>query len=109
MSREFAGTLSERISIERPVTSRTAMGLQEAGWEPVCRCLAAISLDGAGPEAEAMTLSAMPRYRVTIRKRDGITIEQRIRWKERLLMVRQLLEDPVAKDRMLMRCEEIRA
>ena len=106
---EFAGTLTERITIERPAGARDAMGLPQTGWEPVCSCLAAIIPETPGPEAEAMALSAMPRFRVTIRKRDGIAIDQRIRWKARLLTIRQLLEDPRAKDRITLRCEEVRS
>ncbi|HKP35123.1 MAG TPA: head-tail adaptor protein [Sphingomicrobium sp.] len=106
---EFAGTLRERVIIERPISSRNAMGLQEPGWEEVSRCLAAVVLETVGPESEAQALSAMPRYRVTIRKRDGVGLDQRIRWKSRSLMVRQLLDDPRAKDRIVMRCEEVRA
>ncbi len=106
--REFAGTLRERIIIERPVGARTPMGLQQSAWETVCRCLAAILPEGAGAESEAMALSAMPRFRVVIRKRDGVAIDQRIKWNKRLLVIRQLLDDPRAKDRIVMRCEEVR-
>ena len=105
---EFAGTLRERIVIEKPVSSRNALGLQEPGWEEVCRCLAAVAPDGIGPQSEAQALSAMPLYRVTIRQREGVAIGQRISWKGRRLMVRQLLEDPRLKDRMIMRCEKVR-
>ena len=35
MSGEFAGTLRERVIIERPIALRNAMGLQEPGWEQV--------------------------------------------------------------------------
>jgi SPP1 family predicted phage head-tail adaptor len=105
---EFTGTLRERVTIERPISVRNAMGLQEPGWETVCSCLASIVLDSVGPEAEAQALSAMPRYRVTIRMRDAIAIDQRINWSGRKLMVRQLLDDPRAKDRITMRCEEVR-
>lgn len=108
MSAEFAGTLCERIVIERPVTSRNAMGLQESGWETVARCLAGIVGEGAGSEREGMALSAMQRFRVTIRTREGIAIDQRVLWKGRVLMVRQLLFDPRAKDRLTLRCEEVR-
>lgn len=108
MSGEFAGTLRERVAIDRPVAVRNAMGLQEPGWEPVCRCLASVTLESVGPESEAQALSAMPRYRVTIRKRDGIALDHRISWNARKLMVRQLIEDPGAKDRLTMRCEEVR-
>lgn len=106
---EFAGKLRERINIDRPTTMRTSTGLQEAGWEPVCRCLAAIELEGVGPESEGQALSAMPRLRVTIRRRAGIAIDQRIRWGSRTLMIRQMLDDPRFSDRLMLRCEELRA
>lgn len=106
---EFAGKLRERITVERPTTMRTPTGLQEAGWEPVCRCLAAIELEGVGPESEGQALSAMPRLRVTIRRRTGIAIDQRIRWGSRTLMIRQMLDDPRFPERLVLRCEELRA
>ena len=105
---EFAGTLNERIIIERAVGERTPTGVQRSAWETVCSCLAAIALEGAGAEAEGQALSAMPRFRVTVRRRDGIGIDQRISWRGRLLMVRQMLDDPREKDRIVMRCEEVR-
>ena len=108
MSGEFAGTLKERILIERPSSERTAMGLRSAGWETVARCLAAIEPEGVGPEAEAQALSAMPRFRVSIRWREGVAIDQRVRWGNRVLMIRQLLDDPRRKERIVMRCEEAR-
>jgi len=108
MSGEFAGTLRERIVIERAISLRNAMGLQEPGWEQVCRCLASVTLESVGAESEAQSLSAMPRYRVTIRRRDGVSIDQRVIWNSRKLMVRQLLDDPRDKDRLTMRCEEVR-
>jgi head-tail adaptor len=108
MSGEFAGTLRERVLIERAVSTRNAMGLQEPGWEQVCRCLASVGLESVGAESEGQALSAMPKYRVTIRKRDGIAIDQRVTWNGHNLMVRQLLDDPRQKDRIAMRCEEVR-
>lgn len=106
---EFAGTLRERIAIERAISVRNAMGLQEPGWEEVCRCLASIALESVGPQSEGQALSAMPRFRVTIRARDGIALDQRISWNGRKLVVRQLLDDPRSRDRITMRCEEVRA
>lgn len=109
MSAEFAGTLRERILIERPISSRNAMGLQEPGWEKVCRCLASVTLESVGAESEAQALSAMPRFRVTIRQREGIALDQRITWNGKTMVVRQLADDPRAKDRITMRCEEVRS
>ena len=106
---EFAGTLRERVLIERPISLRNEMGLQQPGWEQVCRCLASVTLDSVGPESEAQALSAMPKFKVVIRARQGIALDQRISWNGRKLMVRQLLDDPRTKDRIVMRCEEVRA
>ena len=105
---EFAGTLRERVLIERPISLRNEMGLQQPGWEQVCRCLASVRLDSVGAESEAQALSAMPKFKVVIRARQGIALDQRISWNGRKLMVRQLLDDPRAKDRIAMRCEEVR-
>ena len=105
---EFAGTLRERIVIERPISVRNEMGLQEPGWEQVCRCLASVVLETIGAESEAQALSAMPRFRVTIRQREGIGLDQRVTWNGRKMMVRQLMDDPRARDRITMRCEEVR-
>ena len=80
---EFAGTLRERVLIEQPISTRNAMGLQEPGWETVCSCLASVSLESVGAESEAQALSAMPKYRVTIRTRDGIALDQRVTWNAR--------------------------
>jgi len=106
---EFAGTLRQRIRIERPVTTRTPTGVQESGWESVASCLAAIELEGVGPESEGQALSAMPKLRVTIRRRKGVAIDQRILWASRTMMIRQLLDDPRYPDRLVLRCEEARA
>ena len=108
MGGEFTGTLRERVLIERPLASRTAMGVQQFGWERVGTCLASVVPEGTGAEREAMALSAMPRFRVTIRFRDGIGIDQRVTWGERVLMIRQLIDDPRQRDRIVMRCEEVR-
>jgi len=108
MSGEFAGTLRERVTIERPVSVRNEMGLQGPGWDLVCNCLASVTLESVGAESEGQVLSSMPRYRVTIRNRDGVALDQRISWKDRKLMIRQLLNDPLARDRLALRCEEVR-
>jgi head-tail adaptor len=109
VTKEFSGLLRERIAIERPVNLRNAMGLQQAGWEPVCRALASVTLDQVGAEAEGQALSAMPRYKVLIRWREGIAIDQRVQWRGRTLAIRHLLDDPRRRDRILLRCEEVRA
>ena len=105
---EFAGSLRERVTIEALTGERNAIGAQLPEYEVVARCLAAVASEGAGAEAEGQALSAMARFRVTIRARVGIEVGQRIRWRERLLIIRQRVDNPALPDRMVLRCEEIR-
>ena len=109
MSGEFAGTLRERVFITAPTEARTSSGVQQFGWHKVADCLASIVPEGAGAEAQGMALSAMPRFVVTIRKRDGIAIDQQVRWGTRSFAIRQMVADPRAPERMVMRCEEVRS
>ena len=108
MSSEFAGRLRERIVIEQRVSERSAIGVQQAGWETVARCLAAIEPAGVGAEREGMALSAMTRFRVTIRWREGVAVGQRVRWKDRWMTVRQRRDDPRHPERLILGCEEVR-
>jgi head-tail adaptor len=109
MRAEFAGTLRERVVVERLSEERSSAGLPSQEWLVVVRCMAAISADGVGAEGEAAALSAMPRFRVTIRPRAGVTVGQQLRWRDRRLMVRQVLADPQSPDRLVLRCEETRS
>ena len=109
MMAEFAGTLRERITLERPVDQRSAAGLREGGWAVFADCLASVTLIGAGAEAEGMTLSAMAQYRVTLRVREGVAVGQRVRWKGGILMIRQVLLEPRWPDRIMLKCEEVRS
>ena len=109
MSSEFAGSLRERVVIEMLAGERNAIGAQLPAWVVVARCLAAVVPEGAGAEAEGQALSAMARFRVTIRVRDAIAVGQRVRWRERLLTVRQRIDDPALPDRITLRCEETRS
>jgi head-tail adaptor len=106
---EFAGTLRERVTILAPTEARTSIGVQQFGWHKVADSLASIAPEGAGAEAQGMALSAMPRFVVTIRKRDGIAIDMRVRWGTREMAIRQLIGDPRSPDRIVMRCEEVRS
>lgn len=106
---EFAGLLRETIVLLRREDVRSPEGLLTGEWHAYATCPAAVAPDGSGPEAEGMSLSAMPRYRITIRFRSNVSVDHQVRWKGRLLSVRQSIEDPRTPDRLVLRCEELRA
>ncbi len=107
--REFAGLLRERVVIEALTAERNAIGAQLPDWVVVARCLASVAPEGVGAEAEGQALSAMARFKVMIRVREGIQVGQRIRWGGRVLGIRQRVDDPALPDRITLRCEEIRS
>ncbi len=108
-AREFAGSLSERVTVEALTGERNSLGAQVPEYVVVARSLAAVAPEGVGAETEGQALSAMARFRVTIRVREGIHVGQRLRWRERLLIIRQRIDDPALPDRITLRCEEIRS
>jgi len=71
-------------------------------------CLADIVAEGAGAADEAMSVSAMPRYRVTVRRQSEFAVDQQIRWRGRRLLIWQIVDDPKLPDRLVLRCEEQR-
>lgn len=108
MNGEFGGRLSERVQIQRCDQQRDESGLSTGAWSIFAECFASVEAEGFGAESEAMSLSAMPRFRVIIRSRDDVTIDQRIGWRARTMTIRQILTDPRQSDRLTMRCEECR-
>ena len=104
----FAGTLAERIAIERRGEARDDVGGAEGDWALLTTCWAAIGLDGSGAEASGDVLSRMPRWRVTVRSGVAPGPGDRINWKGRLLAVRRVEADPRTPDRLVIMAEEMR-
>lgn len=105
---EFAGLLRSRIEIWERSGERLPTGVTTDSWTLVAKCLARIEPEGVGATAEGMALSAMPRFRLLLRAREDLRIDQRIHWQERKLHIRQIVADPSLPDRLSLRCEEIR-
>lgn len=105
---EFAGSLTQRIELWKRSQDRLETGASSEEMSQVLSCLAAIVAEGSGAPDEAMSVSAMPRYRVTVRRQSAFTIDQQVRWRGRQLIVRQIVDDPLLPDRLVLRCEEQR-
>jgi head-tail adaptor len=105
---EFSGTLRERVTIERRLGNRDALGgavgayaYDGAAW---------VSLMPMVPAdlAAADSLSALPRWQVTMRKREGIDMRTRLVWRGKYLGVRGVLSDPRNPAQMVLTCQEAR-
>lgn len=105
---EFAGLLRHRVVLARRSDMRLTSGLPVDEWEVFGQCLSLVEAEGTGPELEGMTVSAMPRYRVTLRRNDELAPDDRIKWKNKILRVRRIVIDPTKGDRTIAHCEEVR-
>jgi hypothetical protein len=50
----------------------------------------------------------LPRWQVTMRKREGIDLKTRLVWRGRFLGVRSVVSDPRDPARMVLTCQEKR-
>ena len=104
---EFAGTLTQRVTIERRAGDRDQAGGATGGWPAIATTFAAIAPAGTTDIEAGEALDARPRWGVTMRPADVI-FGDRLRWGARLLAVRSVVADPRTPDRMMLECEEER-
>lgn len=108
MSGEFAGALRERVTIERRLGDRDAIA--GASGRHVYDGAAWVAVFPLIPGAEAMgdARSALSRWQITMRKREGIGPWTRLVWRGRYLRVMSVLSDPRDPARMVLTCDELR-
>jgi len=108
MSGEFAGTLRERIVIENRAGERDAFAGAVGKYRYEGQALAAVSPLMPGDLTRADALSALPRWQVILRKREGFGMGTRLTWRGKYLAVRSVISDPAFPSRMQLVCEEVR-
>lgn len=104
---EFAGTLRERVRLETRLDGRDAFGGAARNYSYDGEAWAAISPLIPGDLTVADALSARPRWRVTLRKREGLGMRTRLTWRGRFLAVRGLVADPREPAQLVLTCEEV--
>ena len=108
MSGEFAGALRERVTLEQPPLGRDAMGGRQGNWRYDGAAWARVSPLMPAGAVVADALSALPRWSVTMRKREGVLPGSRLVWRGRFLIVMSGMSDPADPARMVLTCEEMR-
>ncbi len=108
MSGEFAGALRERVTLEQRLGNRDGLAgatgkyaYDGAAWTAVMPLMPAGLVAGD-------SLSAMPRWQVTMRKREGVDQRTRLVWRRKYLAVRTVVSDPRDPSRMVLTCDEVR-
>jgi head-tail adaptor len=105
---EFAGALRERISIETRRNDRDVIAGPKLRWRYDGAAWASVTPAGFGDAVAGDSLSSLPQWQVTMRKREGIDLATRFVWRGRFLQVRAVFSDPRDPARMVVRCDEQR-
>jgi head-tail adaptor len=108
MSSEFAGTLRERVVLETRLENRDARGGADGRYSYDGEAWAALMPLMPAELSRADALSALPRWQVTMRKREGVGMRTRLIWRGKYLAVRGLVSDPRQPAQMVLTCEEVR-
>ena len=105
---ELSGTLRERVTLERRLGNRDALGGAIGSYAYDGAAWAAVSPLFPADLTQADSLSALPRWQVTMRKREGVDLKTRLVWRGRFLGVRAVISDPRDPARMVLTCQEKR-
>jgi head-tail adaptor len=108
VSGEFAGNLRERVLIETRMESRDGRGGATGKYAYAGEAWAALMPLVPADLSRADALSGLPRWSVTMRKREGIGPGVRLTWRSRYLSVRGVISDPREPAQMVLTCEELR-
>ena len=108
MSGEFSGALRERVTIERRAEARDGLGGSTGAYRYDGAAWVAVAPVAPQSLSAADAVSILPRWRVTMRKREGIGPETRLVWRHRFLAVRFVESDPREPAKMILTCEEMR-
>jgi head-tail adaptor len=108
MSGEFAGALRERIIIEKRSATRDAGARAHGGYGYDGAAWASVMPLILGDLTQADSLSALPRWRVIMRKREDIGPWSRLVWRRKYLMVRGVVSDPAEPSQMVITADEVR-
>jgi head-tail adaptor len=108
MNGEFAGSLRERVVIEQRLSDRDMLAGASGKYSYAGEAWAALSPLVASNLTLADAISAMPRWQVIMRKREGIDPRVRLTWRGKYLAVRSVTSDPREPAQMILICEEVR-
>ncbi|WP_430444100.1 phage head completion protein [Sphingorhabdus contaminans] len=105
---EFAGSLRERVLLETRLESRDGRGVAKARYVYEGVAWAALFPLMPSDLVRGDAISAMPRWQVTMRKREAVGMNTRLTWRGRYLAIRSIVTDPREPAQMVLTCEEQR-
>jgi head-tail adaptor len=106
---EFAGTLTERVCLQRRSGGRDDLGGADGAWSAGVTVWASMASVTPAAWGQGDRPNAAPRWRATIRAIGaGVLPGDRLTWRGQPYAVRSIEADPAAPDRLLLTVEEDR-
>jgi head-tail adaptor len=106
LSGEIAGSLMERVAIERWQGVRDAAGDAVGAWLPLDEVAAAVVPDGSLSAVRVGdAVRSVRRWQVLLRRRDDIDLAVRLRWQGRQLAVLAIEPRGRQREHLLLLCE----
>lgn len=107
---EIAGSLVERVAIERWQGVRDAAGDAIGAWLPVDEVAAAVMPDGSLSAVRSGDAArSVRRWQVLLRRRDDIDLAVRLRWQGRQMAVLAMETRGRQREHLLLLCEGLPA
>ncbi|PXA83646.1 phage head-tail adapter protein [Nostoc sp. 3335mG] len=107
MSAEFAGALTQRVSILRRAADRDDLGGADGGWSVIVSGWAVLEPVTAAAWGAGDLPSGKPRWRAVLRAGADVAAGDRLQWRLLLLAVRSIATDPAWPDRIALVLEEV--
>ena len=105
---EFAGSLRDRITVERVSAQRDALGAASDETSIIGTFWAAVETDGTGSVSDAESRSAPQRWRFTLRQTGEVMPGDRIIWGARKLTILTAAADLRLLPKTILTAEETR-
>lgn len=101
----FAGTLNERVTLERWEMASDDLGGDPGQWVAADALWASVTPETTRPATEGDTLSTRRRFRVEMRDVPEIGLRHRLIWRGTALTLLTISRDPRWPDRMVLTAE----
>ena len=101
---ELSGALSERVAVEAWTEGRDDAGAAVGSWAAQGFAWAAVVPEGGGG-VEGGARRSRRRWRVTLRAPLAVQLTSRLIWRNSILAVLAVENDPRLPDRVVLRCE----
>jgi SPP1 family predicted phage head-tail adaptor len=103
-----AGRLRERVAIEAETRRSNGQGGWVTGWSTIARRVPAEIIALSGDEALRLGVErSSSQYRVTLRKRGGLTAKNRLQWNDQVMDIRSVQPHPKEPNSLLLLVCEI--